>query len=210
MNGPRLRVLIVEDVQADAELIAANLIRSGFDTDYDRVDALNPLRSALARPGWDLVLTDYRMPTLTVPTVLQMMSEQRVTVPCLLVSGTASEETARASMRLGMTDFVSKHNLAELGPVVARVLKGGWTRDMRLRIPRLRLASGHELQVMEWSSERRLVDGETPLRPDSKRDGLYLQAEEATRVRVHVTGCQVHKLTAESVVYRSELTLVAA
>lgn len=201
-------MLIVDDIEADAELIAAQLTLSGFDPDYERVDSLLPLRAALAEPGWDLVLTDHSMPALSVSAVLQSMREQDVDVPCVLVSGTASEETACAAMKLGMADFVSKYNLEELGPVVSRVLGSPSTPEIRHRIPRLRLTTGHELRVIEWSTDRRWVDGETSLRPNTNRDGLILSAEEATRVRVHVLGCHVQALTASSVVYRSMLTLL--
>lgn len=208
MSTTRLRVLIVEDVAEDAELIGSQLLRSGFDVDWTRVDAPSPLRAALTRPGWDLILTDYSLPTLSVSTVLQLIREQQLTVPCVLVSGTASEETARASFKLGMTDFVSKHNLSELGPVVARVLRGARRLGVSLRNPRLRLTSGHELDVVEWSRDSRVVDGETPLRPESQRDGLLLQEQEATRVRVHVLECHIQILTADSVVYRSLLAVL--
>ncbi len=208
MTMPRLRVLIVEDDPADAKLIALELHRSGFDADCDRVDSVLALRAALAQPGWDLILTDHRMPALSVPAVLQQLKEHQVHAPCVLVSGTASEETARASIKLGMADFVSKNSLEELGPVVSRVLQDESVRQLHLRRPRLRLTGGHELRVVEWSGVRRSVDGETPLRPESDRKGLILDANEAIPVVVHVLGCQVHLLTATSVVYRSTLTLL--
>jgi DNA-binding NtrC family response regulator len=204
-------VLIVEDVDDDAELIALQLHRSGFNVDYDRVDSLVALRGALAQPAWDLILTDYSMPGLSVTAVLRQIREQKVKVPCLLVSGTASDETALAAMKFGMADFVSKHNLEELGPVVSRVLSQSAAQlsETRLQVPRLRLTSGDELRLVEWSTARRWVDGETSLRPDTDREGLILRAEEATPVRVHVLDCHVQTLTASSVVYRSMLSLLS-
>src|SRR5690242_13682005 len=102
MGSEHVNLLVVEDVEQDAELIACQLERAGFGVSCTRVDSVADLTAALEQQPWDVVFTEYTMPGLAVPKVLQLIQERQPTVPCILVSGTASEETARAAIKLGV------------------------------------------------------------------------------------------------------------
>jgi CheY-like chemotaxis protein len=52
-----LRLLIIDDSEADAELLVRHLGRGGYDLTFERVDTPTALNSALSRP-WDLVVCD--------------------------------------------------------------------------------------------------------------------------------------------------------
>ncbi|MFN2572070.1 MAG: hypothetical protein ABR537_10745, partial [Gemmatimonadales bacterium] len=52
---PSLRVLLVEDSEADAALLIRELERAGLSTEFERVDAARDLERALERGPWDLV-----------------------------------------------------------------------------------------------------------------------------------------------------------
>jgi CheY-like chemotaxis protein len=68
MTGPQpnqptpLRVLVVEDVPADAQMEIAELRRSGYDVSADIVDTSDRLRESLSRHIYDAILADYRLP----------------------------------------------------------------------------------------------------------------------------------------------------
>ena len=58
----KLSTLIVEDSEADAELIVRELQDGGFDPLYERVDTQPGMVAALERRDWDIIISDYSMP----------------------------------------------------------------------------------------------------------------------------------------------------
>jgi hypothetical protein len=123
VHGQRpLRVLLVEDSPADAELIVAELERSGHPLVWKRVQTAKEMKAALAANGWDIVLSDYAMPSFSGPAALEVLKSTGCDVPFLIISGTVGEETAVASLRAGAQDFLTKNNLSRLLPAIQREL----------------------------------------------------------------------------------------
>jgi starch phosphorylase len=119
----RLRALIVEDDAADAELMAAELRRSGFELSWDRVDNEQEYLLRLADPP-DIVLADYSLPQFNGGRALELVQQLGLGIPFLVVSGTVGEEAAAAIIKQGATDYVLKSSLARLGSAVTRALQG--------------------------------------------------------------------------------------
>jgi len=119
MSKP-LRVLMVEDSVADAELLLYELAKGDYDVTSTRVDTAAAMRDALERGSWDIVISDYSMPAFTAPEALQVLSQVGVDVPFIIVSGTIGEETAVASLKAGACDFLIKGRLARLVPAIER------------------------------------------------------------------------------------------
>jgi PAS domain S-box-containing protein len=117
-----LRVLIIEDYESDAELILRQLEKAGYEAQAERVETLDALQTALKEHEWDLVISDYRLPTFDAPAVIDLLRKSELDVPFIVVSGTIGEETAAALMRSGAHDYLVKDNLARLGAVVDREL----------------------------------------------------------------------------------------
>jgi len=118
-----LRVLIVEDLPTDAELLVRELQRFGYVVTYQRVDSARSLREALEQPGWDVILSDYAMPHFTGLKALELVKASGLDLPFLLVSGTVGEDVAVEAMRAGAQDYLGKDRLARLAPAVARELR---------------------------------------------------------------------------------------
>src|SRR4051812_49519464 len=95
-----LRVLVVDDSDDDALLVERELRRGGHDVEGKRVDTIAALDEALREP-WDVIISDYSMPELDAPRVLQHLRQRRVETPCIIVSGTIDEDMAVESLRLG-------------------------------------------------------------------------------------------------------------
>src|SRR5436190_825655 len=62
MNKKQLRVLIVEDNPADAELLELELLNGGYVPSTLRVQTAPAMQAALDSQEWDLILSDYAMP----------------------------------------------------------------------------------------------------------------------------------------------------
>lgn len=118
-----LRVLIVEDVDDDALLLVRHLRKGGFKPDFLRVDTPDGLRNALLDNQWDLVLSDFNMPSFDGFNALKIVSELRTDLPFIIVSGVIGEEAAVNVMKAGANDYVMKRNLPLLPTAVERSLR---------------------------------------------------------------------------------------
>jgi PAS domain S-box-containing protein len=117
-----LKLLQVEDSEADAKLILRELKKLGQHITHIRVEDEDSLRAALTREQWDLVISDWHMPKFSAPAALGVLKELGLEIPFLIVSGTIGEDIAVEAMRAGSRDFVRKDNLARLIPAVEREL----------------------------------------------------------------------------------------
>jgi PAS domain S-box-containing protein len=130
MRGP-LRVLMVEDSENDALLIATELQRGGFEPTIERVETWAALQAALDRHEWDLIICDYSMPRLGGPAALAICRQKDGDTPFISVSGTVGEETVAEMMKAGAHDCVLKNRLARLVPAVERELRAARERRGR-------------------------------------------------------------------------------
>ena len=107
-----LRALIVEDSEDDAELLARELRRHGYEVDYERVHDADMLDAALRKGPWDIVFSDHSMPHFGSGAALQMVRGRDPDVPFVIVSGTMGEDVAVDAMRAGANDYLVKGRLA--------------------------------------------------------------------------------------------------
>jgi signal transduction histidine kinase len=150
-----LRVLLVEDSQPDAVLLARALERGGFAPLCERVDTPEAMEPALKKQTWDLILADHAMPRFSAPEALEIVKRLELDLPFIIVSGQIDEETAIAAMRAGAHDYVMKDRLARLVPVVERELREAEVRRARAKYE-AELRRAHE--ELEMRVERRTAD----------------------------------------------------
>ena len=120
-EGNDLRVLIVEDSKTDLLLLLDELERGGYGVDYAHVETLEDLRRALEQE-WQLVISDYSLPTMDAHDVLRELTSRNIDTPCIVMSGTVSEEAAVDLLRAGARDFVVKERAFRLLPAIKREL----------------------------------------------------------------------------------------
>jgi two-component system, cell cycle sensor histidine kinase and response regulator CckA len=132
MTGPqRLRVLLVEDSEDDAQLLTRELKRVGYDAACERVDTADAMRSALETRDWDLVIADYNMPNFSAPAALALLQATGLDLPFIIVSGSVGEEVVVEAMKAGARDYLPKGNLKRLIPAVRRELEQAGERRAR-------------------------------------------------------------------------------
>ena len=132
-SDKKLNLLIIEDSEHDAELIAYELKRFGYDVSWTCVDDKNGLRWALKSQSWDVAISDYAMPTFTGLEALRIVQSEKSDTPFILVSGTIGEEIAVEAMRAGVSDYLLKDRMARLGPAIERALREASDRKARKR-----------------------------------------------------------------------------
>jgi diguanylate cyclase (GGDEF)-like protein/PAS domain S-box-containing protein len=126
-----LRVLLVEDSPDDAELIELELCRNGFQPEIVRVETADEMSAALVRPGWDVVLSDFHLPTFSAEQALDALRASGLDLPFIILSGAVQAEDAVILLKRGAHDFLNKDSLARLGPAIERELREAQERSHR-------------------------------------------------------------------------------
>ncbi|WP_297387565.1 EAL domain-containing protein [Acidiferrobacter sp.] len=156
--GTSVRILLLEDVEDDEALIRRALSKAGLVFVMDRVETRAALAEALDANTYDLILSDYSMPSLSPHDALAALVERRLDIPVILVTATIGENRAAAIMRAGAHDFILKEDLSRLVPAVERELREAESRRQRRIIEndRRRLSS-----VVEQTADAVLVTDRT-------------------------------------------------
>lgn len=127
-----LRVLILEDQPADAELMLRELRRADFAPEWVRVETEGDYLAHLD-PALDLILADYTLPQFDAEQALHLLQESGLDIPFIVVSGSVGEEVIVERMRQGATDYLLKDRLSRLGPAVRRALEEHRLREEKRR-----------------------------------------------------------------------------
>jgi PAS domain S-box-containing protein len=115
-----LNVLIIDDSEDDALLLLRELRRSGYEPDHKLVDTPEAMRDALAAREWDVVLSDYALAGFNSMDALQILKENGLDIPFIIVSGKIGKETAVKLMKASAHDYIVKGRLARLVPAIER------------------------------------------------------------------------------------------
>ncbi|MEG3841648.1 EAL domain-containing protein [Microcoleus sp. herbarium14] len=118
-----LKLLIVEDMAEDMELIVLALEAGGVNFNCDTAETSTECRQLLQNSKYDAVLSDYRLPGFNGLEVLKLMQELGQDIPFILVTGSLGEEAAVECIKAGMTDYVLKGRLFRLPTVLERSLQ---------------------------------------------------------------------------------------
>jgi DNA-binding NtrC family response regulator len=118
-----IRVLMLEDSPADAELTLAALAAAGLDCKADIASGRDEFERRLANGAHDIVIADYNLPGYTGLDALAHVRSSDPLLPFILVSGALGEERAVEALRAGASDFVLKDNPSRLAPAVVRALE---------------------------------------------------------------------------------------
>jgi len=120
MGSSGLRLLIVDDCEDDAALVARQFARAGYEVDYVCLQTESAMAAALDEGSFDAVIADVTMPHFSAGRALEVYKARGVDRPFLVVSGVVGEENAVALLKAGAHDFVLKSRLARLVPAFER------------------------------------------------------------------------------------------
>jgi len=149
----RLQILNLEDNVNDAELNAAMLSARWPDCEFTRVDRREDFLRALEQGEFDIILSDYTMPGFSGLEALTLAHQKRPNIPFLFVSGTIGEDSAIEALKNGAVDYVLKHRLMRLIPVVDRALREAEQREECLRAEEIMRQSEHKYRELFESLE---------------------------------------------------------
>lgn len=121
--GNNIRILILEDVPLDLELMEAELKRDGISFVSHCVEEEEEYRKAITEFQPHIILADHSLPHFDGISAMYIAQEIIPEIPFIFVSGQMGEEFAVEMLKKGATDYVLKHNLSKLGHSVKRALK---------------------------------------------------------------------------------------
>ncbi len=138
------RILMVEDSEADAELIRRELRRSGFSAVTERVDSESAFTSALRDFAPNVVLSDHSLGQFDAESALTVLRKVRPTTPLIIVTGSLIVDKAVACLRAGADDVIVKENLYRLAASIAQAV--------HLRRPLAKLTA-RQIEVLQMVAE---------------------------------------------------------
>jgi len=155
-TGPspeKIRVLLVEDSAVDTELLLREMGGGGFAVEFDRVQTAEDFSGCIRTKSYDAVLADYNLPQWTGMEALELLHQEGLDVPLILVSGALPDGTAVDCIKQGACDYVLKDRLARLPAAVRAALQ-----DKKLREERERAQRELALKVEELARSNRELE----------------------------------------------------
>jgi len=149
---PRLRILHLEHNEDDVELVRAVLSGEEIECAFTRVETKAEFVAAIERGGFDLILSDYSLPSFDGRSALEISRARHPEIPFLFVSGAIGEDFAIETLKMGAKDYILKDRLSKLPLAVLRALKEAENRTMRGKAEE---ALRQSLQELERRVDRR-------------------------------------------------------
>lgn len=117
-----LRILLLEDSEADAELIRQELRRSGLPAISERVDSEAAFASALRDFAPNVVLSDHSLGQFDAQSALALLRKVRPATPLIIVTGSLIGDKTVACLRAGAEDVIIEENLHRLAASITHAV----------------------------------------------------------------------------------------
>ncbi len=163
MDFSQAKILIVDDIEDNRDVLARRLKRQGLTDVQQAADGLEALEKVRVEP-FDLILLDVMMPRMNGIEALQALKEEGwlKTTSVVMISAASEIETVVRCIELGAEDYLPKpFNPALLAARVGAVLERKLLRDMnRRQLERL------ERELAEaWLCQQSMLPTEFPVNP---------------------------------------------
>ncbi|CCI20068.1 Two-component hybrid sensor and regulator [Microcystis aeruginosa PCC 9807] len=107
----QLKILIVDDEEADRNTVRRLLKKSGIETEITEAADYEEAKEKMSNNLFDCVLIDYLLPDQDGLTLVREIRQQGVTIPLIVLTGHGNEEIAVDMMKAGASDYLSKFRL---------------------------------------------------------------------------------------------------
>jgi len=138
-----VRILHLEDNVRDTEYVRGLLEANAVKGDVVRVEERSAFEAELERGGFDLIVSDFSLPSYDGRSGLALARLKRPDVPFVFFSGTMGEEAAVEALKGGATDYVLKERPSRLAAVLIRAMRDAADKAER-RIIEIALQSAQE------------------------------------------------------------------
>ena len=118
----RVRVLHLEDNENDHLLVAETLSANELACEFTLAKSRDEFEIALRRAEFDLIISDFTLPSYDGLTALSLARELRPETPFVFFSGSIGEDIAVDSLQHGAVDYILKQRPSRLVPAIRRAL----------------------------------------------------------------------------------------
>lgn len=118
-----LKILMLEDTAGDAEIVQQLLKKEELSFEFSLVMNKDAFLIALDEFQPDIILADNSLPQFNATDVLKIIQKRSEHIPCILVTGTASEEFAAGIIKSGAEDYILKDRLGRLPAAIHSAIK---------------------------------------------------------------------------------------
>ena len=122
MKNGLLKVLLAEDVAADAELCIDALEKAGFSVCADVCSRAEDFEQLIGATAYDVVLADYNLKDWTGIQAVEIVQRLGKNIPVIVVTGNLGDEKAVDCIHQGAADYVLKDRLSRLPSAVRRAI----------------------------------------------------------------------------------------
>ncbi|MES2554706.1 MAG: SpoIIE family protein phosphatase [Bacteroidota bacterium] len=119
----KLKILILEDVDSDAELVKYHASTVEYDCEFRRAFSEETFLQTLNEFVPDIILSDYKLSGYDGLRALEHCSVALPFVPFIIITGTLGPELAVKIIRQGASDFLLKGHISNLPMTMVRVLR---------------------------------------------------------------------------------------
>ena len=119
----KLRALVLEDERADVELALRSLRQAELEVTADVAQTAKAFSELVRKNSYDVVLADYKLPGWNGMESIEILRQEGLDVPVILVSGALGELTAVECIKQGAADYVLKDHLARLPGSIRRAMR---------------------------------------------------------------------------------------
>jgi PAS domain S-box-containing protein len=150
----KLKILILESVSAMAEMMVHALKKGGIAFTGKCVKTKGEFLNALNSFSPDIILADYKLPSIGGIAALSLVKQQRPDTPFIFVSDMIGEDFAIEIFKKGATDYVFKNRISRLVPAVHRAIHESEINEERKRTEKALKESELMLRsIIEHSNE---------------------------------------------------------
>jgi len=100
------KILIVDDEEHIRSLLDSYLSKQGFET-YQAKDG-NEAAEMVAQQKPDLIFLDIQLPGMNGVEILKMVKKLNPDIAVIMISGNATEDTAKQTLEIGAFDYIKK------------------------------------------------------------------------------------------------------
>ena len=118
-----LRVLLVEDSERDAALLALYLRRAGYEATLERVETGPEMQSRLDASDWDVVISDLNLPNFDAPAALELVRHSGRNIPFIVLSGAIDEVVAKKIISAGAMKYLVKGQMKQVMAAIEEAVR---------------------------------------------------------------------------------------
>lgn len=132
----KLKIVHIEDNEADAHLVSRALKKAGMECEIKVVETEKEFISALHEFKPDAILSDHSLPQFNSMEALRIYLEEEYDAPFILVTGSVSEEFATTCLKKGAADYILKSSLIRLPSAIDQAIKARRTESEKRKADR--------------------------------------------------------------------------